>query len=104
MPSKQSSASDAVAQFQRQAQEALRAQQQAYLAAVKSWRENLTKDMPPPWPQPPGTTLGPKQSEVAEASYAFVAKLLADQGRFMEELSKALTGGESGAAERTKGQ
>ena len=33
----------------------------------------------------------PKPEELAEASYAFAAKLLADQSRFMEELSKAMT-------------
>ena len=33
----------------------------------------------------------PTAAEVAEASYAFAAKLLADQSRFMEELSRAMT-------------
>ena len=32
----------------------------------------------------------PTPAEVAEASYAFAAKLLADQSRFMEELSRAM--------------
>ena len=32
----------------------------------------------------------PTPSEVAEASYAFAAKILADQSRFMEALSKAI--------------
>ena len=90
MPSKQNAASDAVAQFQRQAQELLRAQQEAYLAAVKAWRENLAKGTPPVWPTQPAPTLQPNPNELAEASYAFVAKLVADQTRFMQELGKAL--------------
>jgi hypothetical protein len=32
----------------------------------------------------------PTASEVAEAYYAFAAKLLADQSRFMEKLSQAM--------------
>ena len=32
----------------------------------------------------------PKPDEVAEVSYAFAAKLLADQSRFMEALSQAM--------------
>lgn len=92
MPSKQNAASDAVAQFQRQAQELLRAQQEAYLAAVKTWRENLAKGAPPAWPTQPAPTLQPNPNELAEASYAFVAKLVADQNRFLQELGKALGG------------
>ena len=36
------------------------------------------------------TDTGEPPAEVAEASYAFAAKLLADQSRFMEELSRAM--------------
>lgn len=83
---------DAVAEFQRRTLEALRAQQEAYLTAVKAWREGASKGPPPPWPQPKVEGLAPTPSELAEAYYTFTAKLLADQSRFMEELSKAMTG------------
>jgi hypothetical protein len=102
MPSKQNAASDAVAQFQRQAQELLRAQQEAYLAAVKTWRENVAKGVPPAWPTQPAPTLAPNPNEVAEASYAFVAKLVADQNRFLQELGKALGGTGNEPAERNE--
>jgi hypothetical protein len=83
---------DAVAEFQRRTRAALRAQQEAYLAAVKAWREQVGKGPPPPWPQPNVEDLAPTPHELAEAYYAFAAKLLADQSRFMEELSKAMAG------------
>ena len=83
---------DAVAEFQRRTLEALRAQQEAYLAAVKSWREDMSKALEPPWPQPKAEGLAPTPSELSEAYYAFTAKLLADQTRFMEELSKTMAG------------
>ncbi len=83
--------SDKTKDFQSQAREMLRAQQDAFLAAVKAWRENVTKGAPPPaWPKPPALDTLPSPTEVAEASYAFAAKLLADQSRFMEELGKAI--------------
>jgi hypothetical protein len=83
---------DAVAEFQRRTREALRAQQEAYLTAVKAWRESASKGPAPPWPEPKVDSLAPTQKELAEAYYAFAAKLLADQSRFMEELSKTMTG------------
>ncbi len=88
-------ADDKTAEFQKQTQELLRAQQDAYVAAVKTWREALASAQaagvqPPPSPQWAGFDMLPTPVEVAEASYAFAAKLLADQSRFMEELSKAM--------------
>jgi len=84
---------DNIADFQRRTRELLRAQQDAYLAAVTAWREGLGKGAElPPWPAAAPTELAPNAAELAEASYAFAAKLLADQSRFMEELSKAMTG------------
>ena len=88
-------ASDRTAEFQKQAQELLRAQQDAYVAAVKAWREAVTAAtaagaQPPPSPTPASFDMLPTPNEVAEASYAFAAKLLADQSRFMEALSKAM--------------
>jgi hypothetical protein len=83
---------DTVAEFQRRTREALRAQQEAYLAAVKAWREGATKSPPPQQPQPKVETIAPSPNELAEAYYTFAAKLLADQSRFMEELSKTMTG------------
>ena len=82
---------DTLAELQRRTREALREQQEAYLAAVKAWRENASKGPAPAWPQPKVDTLAPTPNEVAEAYYAFAAKLLADQSRFMEELSKTMT-------------
>ena len=84
-------ATDKTEEFQKQAIEVLRAQQEAYLAAVKAWRDAASASgQAPPWPQFPKVDLMPTPAEVAEASYAFAAKLLADQSRFMEELSRAM--------------
>ena len=80
---------EAVAEFQRRAREMLRAQQAAFLAAVKAWREGASKGAPP-WPEPSPPGMGPRPEELAEASYAFAAKLLADQSQFMQELSKTI--------------
>src|SRR5688500_14233682 len=86
---------DQTEDFQRQTRELLRAQQEAYVAAVKKWRESLAAAggdnvQPPPWPQPMPVQMMPTPTEVAEAYYAFAAKLLADQSRFMEALSQAM--------------
>ncbi len=86
-------ATDKTEEFQKQTLELLRSQQEAYLAAVKAWREAMAAGaaQAPVWPKLPNAELVPTPTEVAEASYAFAAKLLADQGRFMEELSRAMT-------------
>ena len=88
-------ASDRTAEFQKQAQELLRAQQDAYVAAVTAWSEAVAAAtaagvQPPPSPKPVSFDMLPTPNEVAEASYAFAAKILADQSRFMEALSKAI--------------
>ena len=63
----------------------------AFWAAVKAWRESVAEGSPPPaWPKPPALDVLPTPAEVAEASYSFASKLLADQSRFMEELAKAI--------------
>jgi len=90
MPSTDQEAADSIAEFQRRTRELLRSQQEAYLAAVKAWREGVANG-PPPWPQPQAPGLTPNANELAEASYAFASKLLADQSRFMDELSKAMS-------------
>ena len=79
-------------EFQKQTLELLRAQQEAYLNAVKAWRDAMAAGaaQAPPWPKLPTVDMLPTPAEVAEASYAFAAKLLADQSRFMEELSRAM--------------
>jgi hypothetical protein len=88
-------ANDKSDEIQRQMREVLRAQQDAYVAAVKTWREAVAAaeagGMQPP-PSPPATPFPTltAPTELAEASYAFAAKLLADQSRFMDELSKAM--------------
>lgn len=78
--------------FQQQALNMLRAQQEAYVAAVKAWREALAAGevQPPPSPEPTPMQMLPTPTEMAEAYYAFAAKLLADQSRFMEALSQAM--------------
>ena len=81
--------------FQNQLREMLRAQQDAYVEAVKAWREAVASAMaagtpPPPSPTPSPLNM-PTPTEMTEASYAFAAKLLADQSRFLEALSKAMT-------------
>jgi len=85
-------ATDKTEDFQKQTLELLRAQQDAYLAAVKAWRDAMTAGaaQAPAWPQFPQMDLLPTPAEVAEASYSFAAKLLADQSRFMEELSRVM--------------
>jgi hypothetical protein len=82
-------------EFQKHMRELLRAQQDAYVAAVTSWREAVASAAaagvkPPPAPNPTVVEMLPTPAEMAEASYAFAAKLLADQSRFMEALSKAM--------------
>jgi hypothetical protein len=86
-------ATDKTEEFQKQTLELLRSQQEAYLAAVKAWREAMSVGaaQTPAWPTFPNTEMLPTPAEVAEASYAFAAKLLADQSRFMQELSRAMT-------------
>ena len=88
-------ADDKAEEFQKQTRELLRAQQETYVAAVKKWRESLAvaghdSVQPPPWPQASPIQMVPSAAEVAEAYYAFAAKLLADQSRFMEALSQAM--------------
>ena len=83
--------------WQEQLREMLRAQQDAYVAAVTAWREAVAAALaggtppPPSPPQPPPFTI-PTATEVTEASYAFAARILADQSRFLEALSKAMGG------------
>jgi hypothetical protein len=87
-------AADKSDEFQQQARDMLRAQQEAYVAAVKAWREALAAgepaNVPPPSPDPTPMQMLPTPTEMAEAYYAFAAKLLADQSRFMEALSQAM--------------
>jgi hypothetical protein len=85
-------ATDKTEEFQKQTLELLRSQQEAYLAAVKAWREAMSAGaaQAPAWPIFPNAEMLPTPAEVAEASYAFAAKLLADQSRFMQELSRAM--------------
>ena len=82
-------------EFQKQMRELLRAQQDAYVEAVTSWRKavetaSASGVKAPPAPNPTAVDMLPTPAEMAEASYAFAAKLLADQSRFMEALSKAM--------------
>ena len=89
MPTEPEDINAAIAEFQERTREMLRAQQQAYLATVSSWREELGKNLPS-WPQPSLHALIPRPGEYAEAWYAFAAKLFADQNRFLDEISKTI--------------
>ena len=85
-------AADKTDEFQQQALEMLRAQQEA-VAAVKAWREAIASgesSVPPPSPEPTPLHMLPTPTEMAEAYYAFAAKLLAEQSRFMDALSQAM--------------
>jgi hypothetical protein len=86
------SVADETDDFQKLALEMLRAQQEAYVAAVKAWREALAagESAMPPAPEPTPFEMLPTPTEMAEAYYAFAAKLLADQSRFMQALSQAM--------------
>ena len=80
--------------FQKQTLEMFRAQQEAYLNAVKAWRDAMSTGTPPPPATPapaPHYDHMPTPAEVAEASYAFASKLLLDQSRFLEELGRVMT-------------
>ena len=81
-----------LAELQKRTLEAMREQQAAFLAAVKAWREMVAKGAatPPPQPELKLPDFAPQPSELAEASYAFAAKLLAEQSRFLAELSGAM--------------
>ena len=83
-------ANDKTEEFQNQIRETLRAQQDAYVAAVKAWREMAAANAPGTPPPAPEPFAIPTPADVAEASYGVAAKLLADQSRFMEALSKAM--------------
>ena len=89
MPIEHEDTNAAMAEFQLRTREMLRAQQQAYLAAVSSWREELGRNLPAR-PQPSLHTLIPRPGEYAEAWYAFAVKLFADQNRSLNEISKAI--------------
>jgi hypothetical protein len=87
---------DMTAEFQKQAEELLRAQQEAYIAAVKAWRDAVAAaaaaGVPlPTSPEPTPLGVLPTPSEVADASYAFAAKMLAEQSRFLSALSAAMS-------------
>jgi len=81
-----------LAELQKRTLEALRQQQESFLAGLKAWREMLAKGgvQPPPWPEMKSAGFSPQPAEVVEASYAFAAKLLAEQSHFLAELSKTM--------------
>jgi hypothetical protein len=89
-------ASKEIEDFQEQTLELLRAQQDAYIAAVKAWHEAAVSaaasgQQPPASPTPAPLEALPTPAEMAEATYTFAAKLLADQSRFMQEIVKAMS-------------
>ena len=60
-------ATDKTEEFQKQTLELLRAQQEAYLNAVKAWRDAMTAGaaQAPAWPKLPAIDLLPTPAEVA---------------------------------------
>ena len=86
-------ASKEIEDFQKQTLDMFRAQQEAYLNAVKAWREAMSAGTGPAAAAAPPSQYDhlPTPAEVAEASYAFASKLLADQSRFLEELGRVMT-------------
>ena len=92
--------------FQKQTLEMFRAQQEAYLNAVKAWRDAMstTAAPPPATPAPASPQFDhmPTPAEIAEASYGFASRLLADQSKFLEELGRAMAAGQ-GAGKPKKG-
>jgi len=90
--------------FQKQTLDMFRAQQEAYLNAVKSWRDAMSAGTTPPAAAAPGAQYDhmPTPAEVAEAGYAFASKLLADQSKFLEQLARVMTTGQ-GAGKPKKG-
>ena len=92
MPADEHNQNEQLAELQKAALAALRQQQEAFLAGVKAWREMLVKSGAdaPTWPDLKPPTFAPRPAEIAEASYAFTAKLLAEQSQFLTELSKAM--------------
>ena len=87
-------ASKEIEDFQKQALEMFRAQQEAYLNAVKAWRDAMSGAAPPPPATPtpaPQFENMPTPAEIAEAGYTFASKLLADQSKFLEELGRTMT-------------
>ncbi len=81
-----------LAELQKRTLEALRQQQEAFLAGVKAWRDMLAKSgaQPPPWPDVKPPDFSAQPAELFEASYSFAAKLLAEQSQFLAELSKTM--------------
>jgi hypothetical protein len=81
-----------LAELQKRTLEAMRQQQEAFLAGLKAWREMVAKGAaPPPRPEWKAPDFAPQPSELFEASNAFAAKLLAEQSHFLAELSKAMS-------------
>ena len=90
--------------FQKQTLDMFRAQQEAYLNAVKAWRDALSAGTTPQAAAAPAPQYDhmPTPAEVAEASYAFASRLLADQSKFLEELGRVMTTAQ-GAGKPKKG-
>jgi hypothetical protein len=84
-------ADSSISEYQRQALAMMKAQQEAYLDAVRAWKDaSLAGRATPPWPEAPPIGSLPSASEVAEAYAEFAAKLLEEQSGFMRQLSETL--------------
>ncbi len=92
MPVDDRNQNEQLAELQKTTLAALRQQQEAFLAGVKAWREMVAKNSAeaPAWPDLKPPNFAPQPAEIVEASYAFTAKLLAEQSQFLTELSKAM--------------
>lgn len=79
--------------FQQQTLEALRLQQEAYLAAVRTWRQNFkaaTDANSQAAPKLPTLPEMPSPGEMADASYAFATRILDDQRKFLEAVNEVI--------------
>lgn len=84
-------------EYQQQALDSLRRQQEAYLGAVRAWKKatgGQTPSMPmPEMPTPSVQTEGwPSANEIAEANQAFMNNVLEEQQRFFTSLNDILGG------------
>ena len=83
--------------FQQQALEALKQQQDAYLAAVRAWRDASSGGLPDfgPMPEAPEFNAAtfeemPTPADLAEQSQLFMTRVMEEQQRFFASLNDIL--------------
>lgn len=92
-------ASQPLNDYQQQALDAMRRQQDAYLAAVRAWRKAAGPDAGSPFGNTPETPAmptfdsWPSPTEIAEANQAFMNRVAEEQQRFFQSLNDILGSG-----------